>query len=171
MSVSALHCYTSSLFAFDLHLGSAGCTIEMQVHSPHVTTDSLPQTKAILEQYCPSVLHTKCYNYDNLPFDEEVTATEVGHLFEHILLDFLCDEKVAAGASKACYNGTTSWNWTAFPHGSFTIKITHDEIEAGALHRALQKTIQVVELILESPSVACDKHTKADSFPLPALVQ
>lgn len=168
-SLSA-HCYKSETFGFDFKVESSECTIDMQVFSSHISTSSLPRTKELLQLHCPLVLQSECFNELNLPFFEEVNATEIGHLFEHILLAYLYEERVSQGVADAVYEGETTWNWSAFPYGSFTITVTLDDASETLLHEALKKTITVVEMILASgEQVIINKTNKADRIPLPAL--
>src|SRR3989344_4488342 len=73
--------------------------ITMELSIPSVTTKDFPQTFAILQKRLPSVLQSQCFNEENIPFLLEVKTTEIGHLFEHILLEYLCELKLRQGYS------------------------------------------------------------------------
>lgn len=122
----------------------------MQVKECHAWTDDLPATFGILETALPTVLETKCYNDHDLPFVEEVKATTMGHLFEHIALDYLCIDKVCAGSPGATFSGHTKWNWEKFPEGSFLVCIEMTPDDQKYLLSALPKTINLTEQILRS---------------------
>lgn len=120
----------------------------MQLHTRAVNTRYIPHTSFILQRQCPSVLRTKCYNDRNLPFREEVRATEIGHLFEHILLEELCLEKLADGSVSAVFNGRTQWNWLKEPRGLFHINIDAGFSDQTHFPLALSKTIEITETVL-----------------------
>src|ERR1700737_3152384 len=85
----------------------------------YINTGEIPFIVDQLKEYLPNVLMTQCYNEDNLPFALEVRNTEIGHLFEHILLEYLCQLKIAKGFAKAEFAGRTRWNWIKDPRGKF----------------------------------------------------
>jgi hypothetical protein len=107
----------------------------------------------MVKLYFPKVLETECFNENNLPFSKEILETEMGHLFEHILLEYLCEEKIECGAKRAVFSGRTDWDWYQHPYGTFEIRVnagTKDEIFFDA---ALTKSISLFEKILHA-------HTK-----------
>lgn len=122
----------------------------MQVNQQHAWTDDLPDTFSILETNLPSVLETKCFNDWDLPFVEEVKATSMGHLFEHIALDYLCVDKVNSGSNGARFSGHTRWNWEKYPEGSFLVCLEIKPEDQQFLLTALPKTIHLTETILRS---------------------
>jgi hypothetical protein len=65
-----------------------GTTITMYLNTPFFYTKYLPKTHRILKTMVPQVLKTQCFNDSNLPFNVEVRDTEIGHMFEHIILEF-----------------------------------------------------------------------------------
>jgi hypothetical protein len=128
--------------------------IVMQSLNKHVTTASLPQTKNILQLYLPHVLKTECFNEQRLPFALEVKKTELGHLFEHILLEYLCEFKIAKGSRNAVFAGRTKWNWLKDPRGKFHIHLNCGQKDADILQPAVEKTIHLMKLILETDTNA-----------------
>ncbi len=120
----------------------------MKMGIPVVNTSSIPHTVSFLETHAPTVLSTRCFNDLNLAFDKEVKATEVGHLFEHMLLEQLCALKISAGFASAVFNGRTYWNWERDPEGVFHIVIDIGKKEIALLLTALQNTIQLFESLL-----------------------
>lgn len=144
---------------FILHNGMFTISVSHKRHSTHlimflhidiINTRSLPQTSSILKKYVPSVFHSKCFNYDNAPFSIESKRTEVGHLFEHILLEYLCLLKSDRGFKNPVHNGVTSWNWTKDKKGTFRITIDVGDNEREIFFNALQKSIEVTNRILSS---------------------
>lgn len=132
----------------------------MQMLIPLVNTRYLPQTIGFLQKNNPSVLHSVCFNDECLPFHKEVLATELGHLFEHLLLDQLCALKVNNGAYCATFSGRTNWNWTKDPQGLFRIEIDIGQEELPLLLIALKRTIFLVEklLRLQKPTDSFSNH-------------
>src|SRR5260221_1214377 len=73
--------------------------ITMDLLYNQINTKKIPLITDLLKENLPSVLATICYNDLNLPFHVEVLNTEIGHLFEHILLEYLCQSKLAQFAT------------------------------------------------------------------------
>lgn len=140
--------YTSNNFVLSLHQTPTSSTIKMQVTAPFLNTRNLPQTLVFLKNNFPDVLSTECFNEDNYSFTQEVQATELGHLFEHILLEYMCNIKVAGGAKNVVFNGNTSWNWDNDPEGLFHISLDVGEKDINLLIEALGKSIHLTERLL-----------------------
>lgn len=140
----------SPFFSLQLKMSKNRVHIVMQLNTEIVNTQFLPKTRAILEAQFPGVLHTACFNEQNLPFSEEVKQTEIGHLFEHILLESLCVEKMALGYEQACFNGRTDWNWQKEKRGKFHIFVDGVEDAKPFLSKALDTATHYTNLILQS---------------------
>ncbi len=150
---------TSEFKNFVLHNGLFTISVSHKRHNTHlimslhtnvVNTKYLPMTKALLRHYVPSVFYSKCFNYDNAPFLIESQQTEIGHLFEHILLEFLCHLKSHRGIKNPVHNGVTSWNWVKEKKGTFRITIDVGDSERDIFFLALQKSIEITNKILSS---------------------
>ena len=128
----------------------------MMVLRDPVNTLYIPETFPILKKFLPSVLSTECFNDQGIPFKKELKRTEVGHLFEHILLEYMCRFKIAKGYKTAAYKGRTRWNWERDPMGMFHININCTLNDADILPMALNKSIALMKIILknERPSIA-----------------
>lgn len=129
---------------------------------PIINTNQIPHIVQYLKHAFPSVLTTQCFNDQNLPFSQEVKDTEIGHLFEHILLEELCLLKIQRGSRCATFNGITNWNWVKEPQGTFHIEIDSTYKDADILVEALDKTLKLVEIIIPQNIPQKKKH------PLPA---
>lgn len=121
--------------------------ITMQVTPSVVNTVSLPHTYKILSQRLPSIHTSLCFNDKKLPFAKEVRRTEVGHLFEHILLENIYRYKVSLGHTHVSVRGETSWNWNKYPIGFFLIMINIGNAEKDILSQALVPSIQLLQFI------------------------
>lgn len=69
-----------------------------------------------LLQMLPTLREHLCYNRSGLPFTEELNDTEMGHVFEHIMLDLLQRRGVYT-------RGQTTWNWHRDPIGTYQVTI------------------------------------------------
>ena len=121
---------------------------KMSMLSPTVNTAAIPQTHKILSQILPNIHISKCFNDGGLSFSQEVKRTEIGHLFEHILLEYIYELKVARGNAHVVVKGETSWNWKRDPHGTFHITINIGVKDASIFPFALQKSIALLQQIL-----------------------
>lgn len=140
--------YTHFSLAIEHH--KTHTNIEMYTFNKIVNTRDIPQTHAVLKKILPTVLQSQCFNDQKLPFSKEVKSTELGHLFEHILLEYLCLQKMAAGCKSATFNGVTNWNWKKEKWGTFHIIVDAGYKDLPIFSRALEKTIQLMEVIFVS---------------------
>lgn len=121
----------------------------MEVFSPILNTREIPETYTTLEQELPSIFTSRCFNENNFPFDEEVNQTEIGHLFEHIILEYLCLLKIEKGAGEAVFSGETNWNWEREKRGIFHIQIHIGQKDNELIVAAIQKSIVLLEFIMQ----------------------
>jgi hypothetical protein len=122
--------FVENLFSLAIIQKQTRTKITMDLLHNQINTEEIPFITDLLQENLPSVLSTACYNDLGLPFDEEVRNTEIGHLFEHILLEYLCQNKLAKGARRATYAGRTTWNWVRDPLGRFHIHLTCGQKDA-----------------------------------------
>lgn len=154
MSVTSVHhpidspLIQNNLFSLNIQHNKHTTLILMTLFTPIVNTAEIPQTLQLLETLLPSVLKTRCFNDKDLPFDQEVTQTEIGHLFEHILLEYLCIYKLQSGCNCAKFKGFTDWNWQLNPWGTFSITINCGYRDLRIFAQALDKSIALTQLIL-----------------------
>jgi hypothetical protein len=127
--------------------------LSMQVHNGQHNTDCFCDVVNFLRREAPDVLETTCFNPGNLPFCKEVERTELGHLFEHVLITFLCDEAIKNGAKTAVFDAVTEWNWIENPVGSFEIEIK-SALDDNLLLPALEKTTTLVSQLFGSRPAA-----------------
>ncbi|HUD44981.1 MAG TPA: hypothetical protein VMR41_05530 [Patescibacteria group bacterium] len=122
----------------------------MKMLSPVFNTCEIPGTYSILRQNLPSIFTSKCFNDNQYSFKKEVKNTEIGHLFEHILLEYLCIEKIKMGYEDAVFNGVTNWNWIEDPKGTFHITVDAGWQEKELFMAAFEKSITLLNMILNS---------------------
>ncbi|SRR6266404_6813654 len=112
----------------------------------HISTATLPETFDILSKYLPSIFNCQCFNNENNNFKKECQNTEIGHLFEHIMLEHLCIEKIADGGSEATYEGRTSWEEDKTQTFYIEIKVGSSEIDM--IKKAFNKSVDLLNKIL-----------------------
>lgn len=125
-----------------------GIYIRMDMQLPHINTTTIPETFRILNHNLPRIYKHRCFNPSNLPFKQEVLRTEVGHLFEHILLEYLCELNNKYSNIKTTFRGETSWDWGKDKRGTFHIYINTQEEEL--FREALALTINLMNKVLKS---------------------
>lgn len=124
--------------------------ITMGLFTKIVSTSELPTTLAILQEFLPSILKSACFNEAKLPFYKEVRKTEIGHLFEHILLEYLCKIKTKKGFKNVEFSGVTNWNWEKHPRGTFHIQINAASEIRNIFPQALLESSNLLRLIMET---------------------
>jgi len=122
--------------------------IKMQMKSPLLTTSKLPHTHAVLSLQLPNIHSSRCFNIAHLPFSEEVRNTEIGHLFEHILLEYIHQLKVLSQQKSTLISGETSWNWHKDPPGVFHITLSVGAAETNLFLTALTKSRKLLNQII-----------------------
>lgn len=146
----SLNTYQSPFFNLSVKHRIQTLKMVMYCSTPYLSTNLLPQTIKILKKTLPTVLLTECFNSEGLAFSKEVKNTEIAHLFEHLLLEYLCLEKISHGFSSASFSGRTHWNWIKYPKGSFFITITIEKTDLKFLPVSIEKSINLLEKILNS---------------------
>lgn len=141
--------FSTELFSLFITQKALQTQIIMSLYTPTVTTESIKETLPILQKSLPSILRSICFNDENLPFSTEVVRTEIGHLFEHILLEYLCEIKLSAGYKNPIHNGITQWDWLRDMHGTFHIQVDAGTEDRRIFFKALSLSISLLEEILE----------------------
>ncbi len=114
----------------------------------HLDTKNLPLTYSLLKKNLPSILNSECFNNGNLPFSVEVKKTQLGHLFEHIMLEYICDLKIKGGAKKIIVSGRTIWNWKKADIGTYNIIINVGSKDYDIFLNAFEQSLSLFELII-----------------------
>lgn len=142
--------YNENLFLLEIDQKLNGTGIKMKLFTGYLNTQNLPNTRSLLKKVLPSVLGSKCFNEKNLAFDEEVRSTEIGHLFEHILLEYLTKLKKFYEGKHVSFSGVTSWDWTRNEHGVFHITVSAGARDAKIFEEALIMSIQLLNKIINN---------------------
>lgn len=140
----------SDYFSLNIRHKEKNTNIVLKLGIPFVHTNNIPDTISILKKELPGVLETECFNDNSIPFEVEARNTEIGHLFEHILLEYLCQIKSSANSGEFCFNGETTWNWKRDKFGTFHISISAGHADVKVFYLALEKSIYLLEKIIKS---------------------
>jgi len=130
----------------DINQDSAKCIMEI-LNSRFYSTKNFPQTLDILKQSLPQIFYHQCFNDKKLSFLEEAKNTEVAHLFEHIILEYLSQSQ--RDKNEHLF-GETNWNWYQDQPGVFKISLNFPKEKPTVLVVALEHSINLLEKILNS---------------------
>ena len=116
------------------HTGRATLIVEMPETAPF-TTEGRPHIPRILFKLLPQMASQHCFNDDGLSFRREAQATEIPHLFEHLIIEI--QNLVRRGVGEP-FSGETRWNWTVDPRGRFYVTVDYDNemVALGAIRLA-----------------------------------
>lgn len=140
----------SSNIQLEATINSQGGHITVLFRDTPLSTRRIPQLGDILEQEIPTIFNNKCFNDEHLPFREEVKATEIGHLLEHILMEYVCINHEVLYPTPIVIKGLTSWNWFRDQVGTFKIDLTSKMLDEKIFETALDQTMALFEVIFES---------------------
>jgi hypothetical protein len=106
-------------------------------------THEVPRIPRILFKLFPHMATQRCYNDGGYSFRREAQATEIPHLFEHLIIEIQDQVRRGMGAPFA---GETQWNWTVDPRGRFYVTVDYDnEIVALASIRLAERIINALD--------------------------
>jgi len=108
--------------------GRASLVVEMP-DCDSFTTEGRPHIPRLLFKMLPRMAGQQCLNDDGIPFHREARATEIPHLFEHLIIEIQNQVRRGVGAP---ISGETRWNWTVDPRGRFYVTVDYEN-ECGAL--------------------------------------
>lgn len=139
----------SDYFSLNINFLEKSTDLVMTVKESFISTKDLENVREVLAGKLPSIFKSRCFNNKNLPFKEEVKDTELGHLLEHIILEYLCILKLSEGsAKKVVFNGLTNWNWKVYPRGTFHITIDCPFNDFLLFQEAAIRSVKLLEEIL-----------------------
>ncbi len=132
--------------------------LNLKAPKKYIYTKSVPTIGEQLEKFLPGIFTSQCFNKNNFTingknnfhFKKECENTELGHLFEHVLLEYLCLEKISKGEKTYSFRGLTTWNWRIEEKGKFNIKIEFlYSNEKDILKSAFIRSLHLFEEILD----------------------
>lgn len=107
------------------------------------TTSEAPRIPRMLFKLFPHMATQRCYNDDGHSFRREAQATEIPHLFEHLIIEIQDQVRRGVGAP---FSGETQWNWTVDPRGRFYVTVDYDnEVVALAAIRLAERVINALD--------------------------
>lgn len=107
------------------------------------TTAGRPHIPRILFKLLPQMATQHCFNDDGLSFRREAQATEIPHLFEHLIIEIQNQVRRGIGVP---LSGETRWNWTVDPRGLFYVTVDYDnEIVALGAIRLAENVINALD--------------------------
>jgi hypothetical protein len=114
--------------------GCATLVVEMPDTAPF-TTEGRPHIPRILFKLLPQMAAQRCVNDEGHSFGREAQATEIPHLFEHLIMEIQNQVRRGVGAP---LSGETRWNWAVDPRGRFyvTVDYEHEVVALGAIRLA-----------------------------------
>ena len=111
--------------------------------SESLTTAEAPHVPRILFHLFPHMAAQRCDNDGGYSLRREAQATEIPHLFEHLLLEIQNQVRRGIGLPFA---GETSWNWTVDPRGRFYVTVDYDnEIVCLGAIRLAERVINALD--------------------------
>jgi hypothetical protein len=119
--------------------------IDLQMTDVPENTKDLPQTLNVLEAKLPSIFTNQCFNGDGKSFYDEARETETAHLFEHIILENMCLEKIKHQKS-AVFNGRTFWDKVA-NNKCYQIRLNVPLVDWPIFASAFTKSLNLVNQI------------------------
>jgi hypothetical protein len=144
--------FSTKFYSVTLSTFERKTQIVMHFNTPQVTTHAMPHVARILKSDLPSIYAAKCFNEFNLPFSQEMNATELGHLYEHILLEYLADLTLQHKKVDREYSGITEWNWKTQKKGTFYISVDIGLKDRSILLLGLARANHLIEKILTQSS-------------------
>ncbi|HEY3328785.1 MAG TPA: hypothetical protein VGK19_02095 [Capsulimonadaceae bacterium] len=119
-------------------------TVEIPDTDAYLTTHA-PNMPRILFRMFPYLAAQRCFNDQGNSFRREALATEIPHLFEHLLLEI--QKQVRRGIyADTAISGETEWNWSIDPRGRFHVTVGYDnEIVALASVRLAERIINSLD--------------------------
>jgi hypothetical protein len=153
---------THNFFSLTIHRQEKRIHIMMESLTSLLNTQDVPTISKIIKKHIPQVLFSDCFNYENLPFSQELKKTEIAHVFEHILLTVLCMKQWQHGNKSAVYDGVTSWDWVKEKKGIFHITISLIGEDAMLFQQALQESIVILEKIYLAHGESIQKQQRVN---------
>lgn len=135
------------------------------------STSHFPQLFEDLRVLLPEIMVAQCDNPNNAPFCEEMKETQTAHLFEHLVLEYLCKLRLRAGSSEASYEGRTFWDTTKSAGENSMIVISRQGEPQSVFVEAVTLSMQLLaQLIVNTGPIPTQEHTERGAEPLPMFI-
>ncbi len=104
-------------------------------------TSQVPHLPKMLFRLFPHLAHHKCDNDNGYTFRQECRATEIPHLFEHLIIELQAQAQPAE-----VLRGETQWNWRVDPRGRFHVYVDYEnELLAVGAIRLAERLIRALD--------------------------
>ena len=124
----------------------SSCQARLVVEIPEsdaYTTSDAPHIPRMLFKLFPHMAAQHCHNDAGHSFRREAQATEIPHLFEHLIIEIQDQVRRGTGVPFA---GETQWNWTIDPRGRFYVTVDYDnEVVALGAIRLAERLINALD--------------------------
>ncbi len=137
----------SKNFKLQYEIFDRGVKIDMSLLCDVIYTSQITGIYNKLFAFLPTVLTTECFNEKHLPFREEVAQTEIGHLFEHILLEYMSINKEKS-MKNFSIEGRTFWNAINLPIKKFTIDIYCKLSDFPIFIKSLEPSCKLIDTLI-----------------------
>lgn len=125
-----------------LNCHRARLVVEIPETDAYLTSEA-PRVPRILFKLFPHMASQRCYNDGGHSLRREAQATEIPHLFEHLILEI--QDQVRRGIGSP-FAGETQWNWTVDPRGRFYVTVDYDnEVVALGAIRLAERVINALD--------------------------
>lgn len=155
--------FSSKHFVRSFQFKKDKVVINLAIKNMPYTMDVFPGSRAVLSKFLPSIFKCQCFNPKNQSFYKEAKKTEIAHLFEHIILEYMCLEKVEY-TDEISYSGKTSWNSKKIT-GDFKIEIECSVADSFVFLKALAKSIKLMDIILAEGKMCYLKTQRKQTYP------
>lgn len=105
------------------------------------STEDAPHIPRLLFKLFPHLARHRCDNESGLTFRRESRATEIPHLFEHLIIELQGQVR-----KTRVLKGETQWNWRIDPRGRFHVYVDYeDEILVLGAIRLAERIINALD--------------------------
>ena len=87
----------------------------------HYSTEHAPHIPRLLFKLFPHLAKHRCDNDNGFTFRQECRATEIPHLFEHLIIELQGQVQ-----KTRMLKGETQWNWRIDPRGRFPVYVDYE---------------------------------------------
>jgi len=133
----------TGLLVRGVEIGDRASYVDLFVPSHLTRTSQVPELKQNILRMFPSIVDHQCDNDRKVDFVEELTDTEIAHVFEHVLIEIIGQEDELAVSLKA----QTIWNWRLNPRWTYQIEV--DYANEDIFLRSVVKTAKVLREMIE----------------------
>lgn len=142
--------------------------LQFSVNSDYCSTSQFPALQSDMRTLLPEILVAECDNPNKLPFYEEMQSTQTAHLYEHMVLEYLCKLKLKKGAREASYEGRTFWDATQPTGEESTIAVSRQGESKSQFLQAVRLSSQLLTTLIRNTNADhISMHTERGAEPLP----